>query len=214
MIADRRDTRPVRSHERVWTGAVFDMDEDRVEVTEGNVVTRHYVAHTGAVAVVALREGARDLEVALVDQYRHPVQATLWEIHAGLLDIEGEEPVDAAKRELFEEADLEADTWHTLVDYFTSPGGTTEGLRIFLARDVREVPAGKRFERTDEEATMQLRWVPMREAVAAIHDGRLHNPSAVVGILAAQSARAQGWSCLRPADAPWLRSPFSRKQCD
>ncbi|MDK8351786.1 ADP-ribose diphosphatase, partial [Gleimia europaea] len=47
-----------------------------------------------------------------------------------------------------------------------------------------------------------------------IHDGRLHNPSAVVGILAAQSARAQGWSCLRPADAPWLRSPFSRKQRD
>ena len=211
MIADRRDTRPVRSHERVWTGAVFDMDEDRVEVTPGNVVTRHYVAHTGAVAVVALREGAGDLEVALVDQYRHPVQATLWEIPAGLLDIEGEEPVEAAKRELYEEADLEADTWHTLVDYFTSPGGTTEGLRIFLARNVREVPAGQRFERTDEEAAMQLRWVPMREAVAAIHDGRLHNPSAVVGILAAQSARTQDWKCLRSAHAPWLRSPFSRK---
>ncbi|MDO5049681.1 MAG: NUDIX hydrolase [Actinomycetaceae bacterium] len=211
MIADRRESKPVTSHERVWEGAVFDMDEDRVVVVEGQEpVVRHYVAHTGAVAIVALREGDGGPQVALVDQYRHPVQATLWEIPAGLLDVEGESPLEAAKRELWEEADLVAERWDVLVDYFTSPGGSTEGLRIFLARDVSEVPEGERYARDDEEALMSLRWVSLDEAVSAIHAGKIHNPSAVVGILATASARAQNWAPLRDAEAPWLRSPFSR----
>ncbi|MDO5034383.1 MAG: NUDIX hydrolase [Actinomycetaceae bacterium] len=210
MISDRPESKPVHLHERVWNGAVFDMDQDTVEVTPGNLVIRHYVAHTGAVAIVAMREGDQGPEVALVDQYRHPVQAVLWEIPAGLLDVEGESPLEAAKRELWEEADLQADRWDVLVDYFTSPGGTTEGLRIFLARDIREVPAEQRYERDDEEAAMTLRWVPLSQAVEAIHAGRLHNPSAVVGILAADSARRQNWEPLRDANAPWMRSPFNR----
>ena len=56
--------------------------------------------------------------------------------------MKGEEPLEAAKRELWEEADLVADEWNVLVDYFTSPGGSTEGLRIFLARGVKVVPEG------------------------------------------------------------------------
>lgn len=215
MISDRRESKPVVSHQRVWDGAVFDMDEDLVEVVEGqDPVVRHYVAHTGAVAIVALREGEHGPEVALVDQYRHPVQATLWEIPAGLLDVDGESPLEAAKRELWEEADLRAKTWNVLVDYFTSPGGSTEGLRIFLARDIEVVPEGERFERDDEEALMSLRWVALDEAVAAIHSGNLHNPSAVVGILATESALAKNWEPLRDADAEWLRSPFNRKKRD
>ncbi len=213
MISDRRESKPVVSHERVWEGAVFDMDEDRVIVVDGEEpVVRHYVAHTGAVAVVALRDGEDGPEVALVDQYRHPVQATLWEIPAGLLDVKGEEPLEAAKRELWEEADLVADEWNVLVDYFTSPGGSTEGLRIFLARGVKVVPEGERYVRDDEEALMSLRWVPLDEAVAAIHAGKMHNPSAVVGILATASARAKNWEPLREADAPWLKSPFNRDE--
>ncbi|MDO5729888.1 MAG: NUDIX hydrolase [Actinomycetaceae bacterium] len=211
MIADRHTSFPVTSHERVWNGAVFDMDEDHVIVVEGqDPVVRHYVAHTGAVAIVAYRETAGEPEIALVSQYRHPVQATLWEIPAGLLDVKGETPVQAAQRELWEEADLTADTWHTLVDYFTTPGASTESLRIFLARDLREVPRADRFIRSDEESAMERIWVPLSEAVDAVHAGRLHNPSAVVGILATASAYRQNWECVRAPDAPWLRSPFGR----
>lgn len=215
----------VVSHRRVWDGAVFDMDEDVIVLPgAGEHLVRHYVAHPGAVAVVALREvsvGAVNsaltlsaYEVAVVDQYRHPVQARLWEIPAGLLDVDGEEPLRAAQRELWEEADLYADTWHTLVDYFTSPGASTEGLRIFLARDLREVSASQRYERKAEEAAMQLRWVRLDELVAAIHRGHIHNPSAVVGVLAAASAVRDGFQCLRSAQAPWMRSPFNRGRRD
>lgn len=211
QVFDERWSYPVLESARVWRGAVFDMDEDVVQLcAEQPPVRRHYVAHTGAVAVVALRGDAGAEEVALVDQYRHPVQAKLWEIPAGLLDIAGEDPLEAAKRELWEEADLVADKWDVLVDYFTSPGGSTEELRIFLARGVTEVPEGKRHERSDEELTMTLRWVNLDEAVEAIHAGKIHNPSAVVGILAAASVRNSGWERLRPVDSPWFRSPLGR----
>lgn len=211
QVFDERFSYPVLESARVWRGAVFDMDEDVVQlVADQPPVRRHYVAHTGAVAVVALRGEPGAEEVALVDQYRHPVQAKLWEIPAGLLDITGEDPLEAAKRELWEEADLWADQWDVLVDYFTSPGGSTEELRIFLAREVREVPIEQRHERFDEELTMSLRWVNLDEAVDAIHAGKIHNPSAVVGILAAASARLSGWTKLRPADADWFKSPLGR----
>lgn len=220
-IKDEPMTAEVVRHRRVWDGAVFDMDEDVIALPQcRDHLVRHYVAHPGAVAIVALRpasgssggapETDADYEVAMVDQYRHPVQARLWEIPAGLLDVEGEDPLEAAQRELWEEADLYADTWHTLVDYFTSPGASTEGLRIFLARQLRAVPVAQRHHREDEEAAMQLRWVRLDELVAAIHGGEIHNPSAVVGALAAANAVRDGFKCLRSAQAPWLRSPFNR----
>ena len=52
---------------------------------------------------------------------------------------------------------------------------------------------------------MEYAWVSLDDALTMVLDGRLHNPSAVIGVLAAHAARARGWAGLRPADAPWLR---------
>ena len=79
--------------------------------------------------------------ICLIQQYRHPVRAYEWEIPAGLLDVAGEPPHVGAARELHEEADLVAGTWHVLADYFSSPGGLDEALRVYLARDLAAVPA-------------------------------------------------------------------------
>lgn len=204
-LADQPTPHKVAASEVVWSGRIVDMVEDRVVVVEGEEpVVRQYTRHPGAVAVVVIRGEAGAEEVLLERQYRHPVQASLWEIPAGLLDIPGEDPRVAAQRELAEEADMVADRWDVLVDYFTSPGGSTEALRVFLAREVRDSDA--RFEREDEEATMEYAWVRLGDALTMVLDGRLHNPSAVIGILAAHAARGRGWAGLRPADAPWLRS--------
>lgn len=204
-IADQPTPHKVAASEVVWSGRIVDMVEDRVVVVEGEEpVVRQYTRHPGAVAVVVIRGEAGAEEILLERQYRHPVQASLWEIPAGLLDIPGEDPRVAAQRELAEEADMVADRWDVLVDYFTSPGGSTEALRVFLAREVRDSDA--HFERKDEEATMEYAWVRLDDALTMVLDGRLHNPSAVIGILAAHAARGRGWAGLRPADAPWLRS--------
>lgn len=206
MIWDEGEERPVVSHRRIHTGAVFALDQDLVRLhADEPPARRDYLAHPGAVGIVALRQraGQGEPEVCLVKQYRHPVRMKLWEIPAGLLDKPGEPMVEAAKRELAEEADLRADTWHTLVDVYTSPGASSERLRVFLARDVTPIEGGSGYRRSEEERDMQQAWVPLSRAVAAVHAGQMHNPSAIVGVLAASGILGGADVQLRDADAPW-----------
>jgi hypothetical protein len=203
-IEDRHTPHTVTESTTAWSGRIVDMVEDHVVVVEGEEpVVRQYTHHPGAVAVVVMRgeEGAE--EILLLRQYRHPVNASLWEIPAGLLDIPGEDSRVAAERELAEEADLKAARWDVLVDFFTSPGGSTEPLRVFLARDLETTETS--FEREDEEATMEYAWVSLSDALDWVLAGRLHNPSTVIGILSAHAARGRGWEGLREPGAPWLR---------
>lgn len=203
-IEDRHTPHTVTESTTAWSGRIVDMVEDHVVVVEGQEpVVRQYTRHPGAVAVVAMRgeEGAE--EILLLRQYRHPVNASLWEIPAGLLDIPGEDSLVAAERELAEEADLKAACWDVLVDFFTSPGGSTEPLRVFLARDLETTETS--FEREDEEATMEYAWVSLSDALDWVLAGRLHNPSTVIGILSAHAARGRGWEGLREPGAPWFR---------
>ncbi|HEY3436344.1 MAG TPA: NUDIX hydrolase [Actinotalea sp.] len=193
-LVDVPGAREVLSTTVVHDGMIWDVVRDRIDLGEGGVVDREYVRHPGAVAVVALDDEDR---VLLLSQYRHPVRHELWEPPAGLLDVPGEDHQVAAARELAEEADLVADSWWHLVEFFTSPGGSDEGVDIFLARGVRAVPEGERHTREAEEHGMVPRWVPLDEAVAAVLAGRVHNPSAVIGILAAHAGRSRGWADLR-----------------
>ncbi len=187
--------RPVVEHALLHHGRVFDVVADRVDLGGAGPVLREFTAHPGAVAVVALDDEDR---VLLQSQYRHPVGRELGEPPAGLLDVPGEPEVEAARRELAEEADLVAARWWRLVSFFTSPGGSDERITVFLARDLSPVPAESRFVREDEEASMVPVWVPLDEAVAGVLDGSLHSPTAVTGILAAAAARACGWATLEP----------------
>lgn len=192
--ADRSAPRPVVAHTDLHRGKIWNLVSETVDLGESQVV-REFVDHPGAVAVIALDDAGR---VLLLRQYRHPVRAELWEPPAGLRDVDGEPPHVTAARELAEEADLRAATWHLLTEFATTPGGSNERIAVYLARDVSEVPEAERFVREEEEAEMVPLWVPLDEAVDAVLAGRLHSPSAVVGILAAAAARDRGWSTLRP----------------
>jgi 8-oxo-dGDP phosphatase len=193
--SDHVAARPLTDHTLIHSGKIWDIVSDVVDLGPTQVL-REYVDHPGAVAIIAVDEQDR---VLLVSQYRHPVRSELWEPPAGLLDVAGEPPVVAAARELAEEADLRADTWHVLVDFYTTPGGSSERIEVFLARGLHEVPEGERHVRIHEEADMVPVWVPLDDAVDAVLAGRLHSPTAVVGVLAAARARERGWDELRPA---------------
>ncbi|HEX6684046.1 MAG TPA: NUDIX hydrolase [Candidatus Limnocylindrales bacterium] len=156
---------------------------DRVTMPDGQVVTRDVVEKRGAVGVVALHDDGR---VVLVRQYRHPVRQYLWELPAGLIDVDGEELPDVARRELMEEADLHAGRVEHLIDLYLSPGFTNERIRIFLATGLTEVPDGDRHTREAEEADMQVRSVPMAEALEMIMKGEITNAASVAGLLAAE----------------------------
>lgn len=198
-IADVKDPKETLSRTDEWRGALFGMVTEEIEAG-GTRVTRNYLEHPGAVAVVALDDQGR---VVLINQYRHAVRARLWEIPAGLIDYVGEDYLEAAKRELAEETELAADSWHVLVDMFSSPGCSNESVRIFLARDLHSVETD--FVREGEEAEMTMDVVDLDEAADAVLDGRIHSPSAIAGLLAAVRARESNWESLRPAGAPWLR---------
>lgn len=142
-------------------------------------IRRQYVAHTGAVAILALDDDGR---VLLIQQYRHPIRHRDWERPPGSSDA-GEEPLEAARRELAEEADLTASQWEPLVASWTTPGGNDELIHIFLATGLSD--AETPHAREDEEADIRVEWVPLTDAVDAVLAGRMRNGILSLGVMAA-----------------------------
>jgi ADP-ribose pyrophosphatase len=198
MIEDAAENWPVVTTEPLLKHWLITVRSDKVQLPDNHHAERTVVTHPGAVAVLALDDAQR---VLMIRQYRHPVGRLLWEIPAGLRDAEGETPLQTAQRELLEETGYRASQWHTLVDYFSSPGYSTERIRIFLARGVEQA-ADSGYEREQEEKYIVADWVPLAEAVRLALAGKLHNGPAIAGVLAGYAASSAGFSELRPATAP------------
>ncbi|MEU0570342.1 NUDIX hydrolase [Nonomuraea sp. NPDC005983] len=199
-VRDTPEEWDVVASEEHFSGRVIEVRTDTVRMPREQVADRDYVVHPGSVAVVALDADER---VLLIRQYRHPARHLLWELPAGLRDVQGESLVAGAARELAEEAGYRAETWHTLVDLYTSPGMSNERIRVFLARDLTKIPEEENgFVHQHEEIDMPVEWVPLPDAVEKALMGMIHNSPAVAGILAAYAASVEGFALLRPADAP------------
>lgn len=198
-IVDEQRPLPVTATEVGFHGRVWDVRRDSVDLGAAGVAVRDYLTHPGAVAILALDDRDR---VLLVRQYRHPVGSFLFELPAGLRDVDGEEPLEVARRELHEETGYRAERWLTLLDIYLSPGASAERIRVFLARGVSPHPDGRPTDLEGEEVGMPIAWVPLADLVAKAFAGDLHNPSLITGVLAVESARADGFARLRPADAP------------
>lgn len=162
----------------------------RIDVLEGpdGSFRREVVEHPDAVAVVALDDRQR---VALVHQYRHPLNDSLLELPAGKLDVEGEGPIEAAHRELAEEVGLAARELIDLGFVWNSAGWSDERTHLFLAPSTRAVPRPEGFVAAHEEAVMRVVWEPLDRIVAASLDGTLTDAKTIVGVLRA-NAQLQG----------------------
>jgi 8-oxo-dGDP phosphatase len=195
------------SSETRYTGRIFALRTDSVRMPGGNIATREVVEHYGAVGVVAMDD---DGNIPMVYQYRHPFRRRLWELPAGLLDVDGEAPHLTAARELREEAGLQAQTWQVLIDLNSAPGFSDESVRVYLATGLTKVDQP---EAHDEEADMILQWYPIAEAVRRVFAGEIVNSLAVSGILAAYVV-GKGFGQSRPLDAPWTDRPtaFASRQ--
>ncbi|MDI1289022.1 MAG: NUDIX hydrolase [bacterium] len=198
-VVDSGQSRPVLRRDVQFVGNVWEIVSDVVDFGTSSI-TRDIQLHPGAVAIIALDDQER---VLLIRQYRHPVGMYLFEPPAGVLDVTGEPARDTAARELAEEAGLVADEWHVLVDLFNSPGGSSEAIRIYLARGLHEIAGGRHRTGEAEEAFLPQAWVDLDEARALVMSGKVGSPHGVAGVLAAWSSRTIDWSDLRQADAPW-----------
>jgi 8-oxo-dGTP pyrophosphatase MutT (NUDIX family) len=194
----------VVSSSTLFEGRILSVREDVVRMPDGSRAKREIVGHMGAVVIAAL--DAQD-RIVLVNQFRPAVRERLDELPAGLLDVDGEPALTAARRELAEEAQLQADRWDILLDLYSSPGFSDEAVRVYLARDLSPAPRPDGFVAEHEEVDMPVRRVALDEAVARVFAGAITNAASVAGVLATATARVRGYAGLRPADAAWDAKP-------
>jgi ADP-ribose pyrophosphatase len=173
------------SLEQAFIGKIWNVVRKTFKFQD-EILVREYIAHRGAVAVLALNE--KD-EVLLIKQYRAPVNQYLYEMPAGLRDHDGEDDLVAAKRELAEEADYQATDWSHLHSFYTTPGSSSEIIEIFLAKKLSKTEVA--FERTGEEKGMVPIWIPFQEVLAAVKASKLKSPTLVVAVLSLAARRNQ-----------------------
>ncbi|GAA1479549.1 ADP-ribose diphosphatase [Nocardioides aestuarii] len=167
-------------HRDAWVVSLR-ADHVRAPGDGGEAFRRLVLEHPGAVVVLAVDDDDR---VCCLRQYRHPAGRRFVELPAGLLDQEGEEPEEVARRELREEVALEARSWTHLTTAWSSPGISEERMHFFLARGLGAVDRGG-FELRHEEADMTVEWVAFADLHAAVLDGRLQDAPVVLAVLLA-----------------------------
>lgn len=169
------------SSETVYAG-YSTVHRDELRMPDGTTAVREYVDHDDAVAMVPV---LADRSVLLLKQYRHPHRRYLLEIPAGKLDQEGESPEEAARRELVEEVGYGAGRLEELTRFHNSAGWTTETTTVYLASELSEEPLPDDFERTGEEADMEVVRIPFDDAVALARDGTITDAKTILGLLLA-----------------------------
>ena len=188
VMADSSIEWTVSSSSREFSNDYLTVDIDTIVDPDDGEHPRVVVQPHGAVGILAVDDQDR---VLLVEQYRHPVRHRMLEIPAGTLDVEGEAALDAAVRELAEEADLAADHWERELRLFSTPGYSSEEWTVFRASGLRPVPDEDRTDRVAEEADMQQWWLPFDAAVDAVLDGRIGDGMTVAAVLAEQVRRSR-----------------------
>jgi ADP-ribose pyrophosphatase len=181
-LRDEPQSWPVHRSDDVLRGsAPFSVRRDLVSAPgHPDTFWRVVVEHPGAVVVLAVDEDDRAL---VLHQYRHPPQMRFVELPAGLLDETHEDPQVAARRELLEEAALEAHEWVHLITIHNSPGISDELIEIYLARDLRQMPDRGGFRLEHEEADMSIHWVPVADLLAGVLARELTDGPLVTAVL-------------------------------
>lgn len=165
-----------RERRLVYRGLVVDVEREEAVLPNGTRCEYEVVRHPGGAAAVAMDESGR---VCLLRQYRHVAGEWLWEIPAGRVGA-GENPLETARRELGEEAGLEAARWRPLGDVLSSPGVFSEVIHLFAAEQLTPVRA-----RPEEHEVLEVHWLLLEEALAMARRGEIRDAKTVVGLFRA-----------------------------
>ena len=163
------------NRQEIFKGKIIQVMKDDVELANGMKTTREVVYHKEAVAVVAVD---KNNEILMVTQYRYAIGQDMLELPAGLID-KGEEPLDAAKRELLEETGYRAAKWELLTSAHTSPGCHNEKIYVFSASDLSRVSD----QRLDEDEILTFSQAPFKEILKKVKQGKITDAKTIIGIL-------------------------------
>ena len=167
-------TEKTLSSEKIFDGHILHVRRDTIELPDGSRGYREVVDHPGGVCVLALDDENRAL---IVSQYRYPYEKVLREIPAGKLEY-GEDPTQAAIRELKEETGAVAGDFRPLGDLYPSPGYCGEVIRMYLARELT-------FGEThlDEDEFLNLERVPFDQLVEEVLSGGIRDAKTIAAVL-------------------------------
>jgi len=163
----------------VFAGPLFRVLRDEIEEPDGKRTTRDVIRHNGSAVILAVDESKsrKDPLVLIERQFRHAAQHYLYEVPAGKME-DGEDHLEAAKRELEEETGYRAKKWSKLVRYFASPGFLGEWMQVFLAEELTPGEA-----RPEEDESFELQFVPLSELLRLIDEGKIRDGKTLISVL-------------------------------
>ncbi len=171
-------TFPTSHQTLIHKGRVFNMFQETVTLPNGAEMKLDVIRHPGAAAIVPL---TRNKTVIMIEQYRHAVGGTIWEIPAGTLD-DRESPLSCARRELTEETGYTAATWQKLGEITPVPGYSDERIQIFLATDLT-----LSLQSLDPDEVLDVREVAFTEALNMISNGSIQDAKTICGLFMAHA---------------------------
>lgn len=172
-----RISEEIVSKERKFNGAIIDVDHWQVKLPDGRMALREIVLHKGAAAVVPVDEQGR---VAMVRQFRTPLNRITLEIPAGKLDYVGEDPFFCAQRELREETGLNAQKWRKLVALRTTPGFCNETIHMYMAQELSQGDND-----LDDDEFINVEWMPIEQLVDMVLAGEIEDSKTITAIMMA-----------------------------
>jgi 8-oxo-dGDP phosphatase len=162
--------------EMLWRGRRLAMARARFRSPDGETFEREYAVHPGAVGVIAVDGSGM---VVLVRQFRGPMGTTVLEMPAGTCDVEGEDPLDTARRELAEEAGVRAAAWEELAPLPVSPGVTNQVTRVYLATGLSACEPAREGP---EERSLTVERVPLDRVLELAAAGERIDAPTLAGV--------------------------------
>lgn len=161
--------------EQIFSGRIVSLQVDDVELPNGKTSKREIIRHQGAVAIIAVTD---DQKLVLVEQYRKPLERTIVEIPAGLLE-KGEEPSHCAKRELEEETGYDCSSLEWVTSFYTSPGFADELVHLYIAKGLskKENAAG-----LDDDEFVNLIEISLDEALEYIKEQKIYDAKTIFAV--------------------------------
>ena len=163
------------SSEKIFDGVLLHVRRDEVELPNGHKAIREWIKHPGASAIIPLLP---DNQIILVRQYRYPVGQVTLEVPAGKLDVEGEDPIVCAERELSEETGYTAGKIWKLTTIATTVGFSDEYIHLFAATDLK---SGK--QHPDDDEFINTVKIPLTAALQMVESGKIIDCKSIISIL-------------------------------
>ena len=160
--------------ENIYKGKILDLDVCTIELSDGKILKREVVKHSGAVVIVPVLDNG---DIILINQFRYPTNGFIWEFPAGTLD-KNENPADCARRELREEIGYEAGSIKELLSFYTTPGFSTEYMYLFLASNLTETE-----RQLEEDECLESKIFPRREIEAMIKKKEIVDSKTILSFL-------------------------------